>query len=256
MVLKKLPYKLTVCKVADIKEIDLNTEFYFIGRTDEEISLVCKTEDTPAATTERDDGWRGFRIEGVLDFSLIGILSKLSGILAENKIGILRTELSEILKNTLTVGNEMFAGNEQFNITTNLDENEKSDFGGRAVFGEIKKVFRPEFINRIDETVVFERLDKIAAEKIAKKYYGKLEKRLSAAGIKVNFPDAVFSNAVKNGFSPEKGARPLQRYIREAAEDPISEMLLSGTISSGDRIICEETDEGKLFFKKAESIMA
>ena len=88
MVLKKLPYKLTVCKVADIKEIDLNTEFYFIGRTDEEISLVCKTEDTPAATTERDDGWCGFRIEGVLDFSLIGILSKLSGILAENKIGI------------------------------------------------------------------------------------------------------------------------------------------------------------------------
>ena len=74
--------------MADIKEIDLNTEFYFIGRTDEEISLVCKTEDTPAATTERDDGWRGFRIEGVLDFSLIGILSKLSGILAENKIGI------------------------------------------------------------------------------------------------------------------------------------------------------------------------
>lgn len=88
MVLKKLPYKLTVCKVADIKEIDLNTEFYFIGRTDEEISLVCKTEDTPVATTERDDVWRGFRIEGVLDFSLIGILSKLSGILAENKIGI------------------------------------------------------------------------------------------------------------------------------------------------------------------------
>lgn len=88
MVLKKLPYKLTVCKVADIKEIDLNTEFYFIGRTDEEISLVCKTENTPAATTERDDGWRGFRIEGVLDFSLIGILSKLSGILAENSIGI------------------------------------------------------------------------------------------------------------------------------------------------------------------------
>ena len=88
MVLKKLPYKLTVCKVADIKEIDLNKKFYFIGRTDEEISLVCKTEDTPVATTERDDGWRGFRIEGVLDFSLIGILSKLSGILAENKIGI------------------------------------------------------------------------------------------------------------------------------------------------------------------------
>lgn len=50
--------------------------------------MVCRTEDTPASTTECDDGWRAFRIEGVLDFSLIGILSKLSGILAENKIGI------------------------------------------------------------------------------------------------------------------------------------------------------------------------
>jgi hypothetical protein len=49
---------------------------------------VCKTEDTPPGTIERDDGWRGFRIQGVLDFSLIGILSKLSGILAKHNIGI------------------------------------------------------------------------------------------------------------------------------------------------------------------------
>ena len=56
--------------------------------TDEEISLVCKTDDVPQNTIERDDGWRGFRIQGVLDFSLIGILSKLSAILAENNIGI------------------------------------------------------------------------------------------------------------------------------------------------------------------------
>ena len=50
--------------------------------------MVCRTEDTPSLTIERDDGWRGFRIQGILDFSLIGILSKLSGILAEHKIGI------------------------------------------------------------------------------------------------------------------------------------------------------------------------
>ena len=87
MQLKKLEYDLTVCKLAAI-DIDLNKEFYFIGKTDEELSLVCKTEDTPANTTDRDDGWKGFRIEGVLDFSLIGILSKISGILADNKIGI------------------------------------------------------------------------------------------------------------------------------------------------------------------------
>ena len=88
MKLKKLPYNLTVCKLKDISDINLSTEFFFIGRTDEELSLVCRTEDTPVNTTERDDGWRGFRIEGVLDFSLIGILSKISTILAENQIGI------------------------------------------------------------------------------------------------------------------------------------------------------------------------
>lgn len=88
MQLKKLGSDLTVCKLAATTDIDLSKDFYFIGKTDEELSLVCKTEDTPANTTDRDDGWKGFRIEGVLDFSLIGILSKISGILADNKIGI------------------------------------------------------------------------------------------------------------------------------------------------------------------------
>ncbi len=88
MKLKTIPFDLTVCKLADGSLIDLNREFYFIGKTDEELSLVCRTEETPSNTTERDDGWRGFRIEGVLDFSLIGILSKLSSILAQNSIGI------------------------------------------------------------------------------------------------------------------------------------------------------------------------
>ena len=88
MELKKIPYRLTVCKVADISVVDINADFYFIGKTDEELSLVCRTEDTPELTIERDDGWRGFRIQGILDFSLIGILSKLSGILAEHQIGI------------------------------------------------------------------------------------------------------------------------------------------------------------------------
>lgn len=86
--LQKLSYRLTVCKVKSVSDIDMDSEFFFIGKTDEEISLVCRTEDTPQETVERDDGWKGFRISGVLDFSLIGILSKLSGILAEKKIGI------------------------------------------------------------------------------------------------------------------------------------------------------------------------
>jgi hypothetical protein len=88
MELKILPYRFTVCKLSKITDMDWNGDFFFVGRTDEELSLVCKTEDAPSGTIERDDRWRGFRIQGVLDFSLIGILSKLSGVLAENKIGI------------------------------------------------------------------------------------------------------------------------------------------------------------------------
>ena len=88
MELKVLEHKLTVCKVSDMDSIDLSSEFFFIGKTDEELSLVCKTEDVPANTIEREDGWRGFRIQGVLDFSLVGILSKISSVLAESQVGI------------------------------------------------------------------------------------------------------------------------------------------------------------------------
>lgn len=88
MELKKIEYDLTVCKVKSEEDIDLTKKFYFIGKTDEEISLVCVTDATPDNTLEREDGWKAFRIQGTLDFSLIGILSKISTILAENKIGI------------------------------------------------------------------------------------------------------------------------------------------------------------------------
>ena len=88
MELKKLEYDLTVCKVEALADINMTADFFFLGKTDEELSLVCRTEDVPAKTMERDDGWKGFRIQGILDFSLIGILSKLSGILADNGIGI------------------------------------------------------------------------------------------------------------------------------------------------------------------------
>ena len=88
MKLQTLPYDLTICKVTDISAADLDREFFFLGKTDEELSLVCRTEDTPAKTVEREDGWKGFRIQGELDFSLVGILAKIAGILAENRISI------------------------------------------------------------------------------------------------------------------------------------------------------------------------
>ena len=88
MKLRMLEYDLTVCKVAAATDLSLKGDFFFIGKTDEEVSLVCQTKDVPRNTVERDDGWKGFRIQGILDFSLTGILAKLSAILAEQGIGI------------------------------------------------------------------------------------------------------------------------------------------------------------------------
>lgn len=88
MKLEILPYGITVCQLAELSQVELNSEFYFLARTDEEISLVCKTSEVPELTVKRDDGWRGFRIEGVLDFSLVGILAGISSVLSQNSIGI------------------------------------------------------------------------------------------------------------------------------------------------------------------------
>ena len=86
--IKAIDGDFSVCKVEDYSKVNLDAEFCFTGKTDEEKSLVCLTEDVPDNTIEREDGWKAFRIEGILDFSLIGILSKISALLAENEIGI------------------------------------------------------------------------------------------------------------------------------------------------------------------------
>ena len=88
MDLIRLPYNLTICRLERTADIHLDADFYFFGKTDDELSLVCKTEDVPAGAAPREDGWKGFRVQGVLDFSLTGILAELSGILARNGIGI------------------------------------------------------------------------------------------------------------------------------------------------------------------------
>lgn len=88
MEIKIIDREFSVCKVKDFSQVNLDDEFCFTGKTDEENSLVCVSESVPSNVTDRDDGWRAFRIQGVLDFSLIGILSKISTLLAENKIGI------------------------------------------------------------------------------------------------------------------------------------------------------------------------
>ena len=78
---KKIHQEFSVCQVEDYSFVNLDSEYSFIGKTDEEKSLVCLTSEVPPNVIRRDDGWKALRIQGVLEFSLIGILSKIAAIL-------------------------------------------------------------------------------------------------------------------------------------------------------------------------------
>lgn len=88
MDIKVIDKEFAVCKINDVTEVNFNDKFCFVGKTDEELSLVCSSEFVPKNTIVCDSGWRAFRIEGILDFSLTGILARAADILANAKIPI------------------------------------------------------------------------------------------------------------------------------------------------------------------------
>ena len=88
MNLQVLPQAFTVCQISDQSGVDFSRAFVFVSKTDEELSLVCETQCVPANTLAREDGWRALRVSGVLEFSLVGILASLSGVLAQAGISI------------------------------------------------------------------------------------------------------------------------------------------------------------------------
>lgn len=88
MTIKRLGFDFSICTVKDFSTVKTDDNFCFFSKTDEEQSLVCITNNVPDNTIKRSDGWKAFRIQGVLDFSLIGILSRISALLADNSIGV------------------------------------------------------------------------------------------------------------------------------------------------------------------------
>ena len=86
MELQWLDGEFTVCKTNDLSEVKTDDDFCFIGKTDEETSVVCRTESAPRSAWAREDGWTAFHVVGQLDFSLTGILSKIASTLAKEKI--------------------------------------------------------------------------------------------------------------------------------------------------------------------------
>ncbi|MBD8961904.1 MAG: ATP-dependent Clp protease ATP-binding subunit [Ruminococcaceae bacterium] len=121
-----------------------------------------------------------------------------------------------------------------------------------AVMGELKKCFRPEFLNRVDDIIVFEQLNKDDIKEIARRMLKTLKNRVHDMGIELSFDDSAIEKIADEGFDPVYGARPLRRAIQSEIEDKLSEEMLDGRITSGNKYVCKHTDDG-FVFDSAES---
>lgn len=120
----------------------------------------------------------------------------------------------------------------------------------KTVMDELKKTFRPEFLNRVDDTIVFTKLSDSEIEEIAKLMLDTLASRLKAMNITISFTDEAIKHISKVGFDPVYGARPLRRAITSNIEDKISEEILQGNIKSDSSVECDVAD-GNFTFKTA-----
>ncbi len=116
-----------------------------------------------------------------------------------------------------------------------------------AVMGEVKKCFKPEFLNRIDDIIVFEQLKKDDIKEIARRLLNTLAKRVKDMGIDLDFDESAIEKIADEGFDPVYGARPLKRAIQSKIEDKLSEEMLEGKIKAGEKYTCKFDGENFIF---------
>ena len=116
--------------------------------------------------------------------------------------------------------------------------------------GELKKAFRPEFLNRVDDIIVFQQLTQEDIREIARRMLRSLAKRLADMEMRVEVTDAAVAAIAKEGFDPVYGARPLRRAIQSKIEDALSEKLLEGKFQAGDTLLVDYAQGAFTFGKK------
>lgn len=115
------------------------------------------------------------------------------------------------------------------------------------VLGELKSTFRPEFLNRVDDIIVFHKLTDEDIREIAGRMLKTLQKRLSEIGVSAEFTEAAVAEIAKEGFDPIYGARPLRRAIQTKLEDRLSELMLEGKVHAGNQVVCN-FENGEFIF--------
>ena len=150
---------------------------------------------------------------------------------------------------TSNVGASQISGNMRLGFGGGADAESEYDKMRDKLTEELKKSFKPEFLNRVDDIIVFHKLDKDATRRIAEIFTAGLTSRLAEKDIKIVFTEQALDLLAGQGFDKEYGARPLKRVIQRLVEDKLSEALLEGKIKSGERIKIDASN-GKIQFKK------
>lgn len=145
---------------------------------------------------------------------------------------------------TSNLGARLITENKSLGFSAGSDEQTEKDYSKikSDVMGELKRAFKPEFLNRIDDIIVFSQLSKDNIKQIAEKMLDVLKERLVASEITAAFTDAALEQIASKGFDPVYGARPLRRAIQSDIEDMLAEKMLDGTVKKGDTIEIDFAD--------------
>jgi ATP-dependent Clp protease ATP-binding subunit ClpC len=137
---------------------------------------------------------------------------------------------------------------------TRMDINDPKTYENmkNKMLEEMKKMFRPEFLNRVDEVIVFQHLRREEILEIADLYLKRVNQQASSMGITIELSEAVKNMLVEQGYDPNLGARPLRRAVQRFIEDPLSEEMLLGRFQSGDNILADTEDGKTVIFKRVE----
>ncbi len=148
---------------------------------------------------------------------------------------------------TSNVGTEFAEKAGSLGFTRSGEERREEDENRRRIERALKDVFRPEFINRVDEIIIFNRLTLAQVEQIVDLQMGEIGERLSEQGLQVELTPAARSWLAREGYDPQFGARPLRRALQRHVESPLSVMLLRGDYQSGDRVLVDVGESGLIF---------
>ena len=149
---------------------------------------------------------------------------------------------------TSNVGAADIVEHRRLGFADDTDKKAEFDRMRASVTDSLKRTFKPEFLNRIDEIIVFSKLDDECVRKIASLMLGRVRERAAAIGVDVTFGDDVVSLVAREGFDPTYGARPIRRAVVRLVEDVFSEDMLSGKIKAGDRVT-SSVEDGHVVYK-------